>query len=152
MRTAALLLLSVALASCDSAVSDQDACFLGAETEIPGDINVRITSPTNGDILRVGQPFRYRAEVEATGEVDSLGVQLVNGFGITPERVLFERAIGGGAGTYVIDEEVVLDSVRAGANRSEVYVTAVGRVLINTACGGGYGGAGSNTVLVTVID
>ncbi len=152
MRTAALLLLTLALASCDSAASEQDACFLGAETEVPGDINVRILSPANGDTLRVGQPFRYRAEIDATGQVDSLSVQLVNGFGFSPERVLFERNFSGRAGTYVIDEEVVLDSVRTGADRSEVYVTAAGRVLINTACGGGYGGAGSNTVSVTVMD
>ena len=95
MRTIALLAL--ALASCDSTESQQDACFLGAETEVAGDINVRITSPASGDVLQVGQPFRYRAEVEATGAVDGLGVQLVNGFDLSPERVLFERAIGGGA-------------------------------------------------------
>lgn len=147
-----LLLLGGALASCDSAASEQAVCFLGPETEVPGDIDVRITSPVDGDTLRVGRPFRYRAEVEATGDVTDVGVRLVNGFGIAAEEVLFERTLGGRAGTYVIDQEVVLDSVRAGADRSEVYVAAAGRVLINTACGGGYGGAGSNTVRVTVID
>ena len=153
MRPTALLLLAVGLASCDTAQPEPEACVLGAETEVPGDISVRITSPVDGDTLRVGRPFRFRAEVEATGDVSGVGVQLVDeDFGALPNTTLFEEDLGGRAGTYVLDEEVVLDSVRAGADRSEVYAVAAGRVLTNTACGGGYSGAGSNTVRVTVLD
>ena len=151
MKTLSLLFLATALAACDS--SEPGICLIGPETEVDGDIHVQITSPANGDTLRVGQSFRFRGEVEATGDVSVLGVRLANeDLGFLPNTALFERDLGYGAGTYVIDEEVVLDSIRAGADLSEVYVLAFGRVLNNTACGGAYGGAGSKVVQVTVLE
>lgn len=151
MRTLLLAGLAVAFAACDS--SNPSTCRLGPDTEVEGDLDYRITSPSQGDTLQVGEPFRFRAEVEAVGEVSDIGVRLVDErFGVFPGTALFERTLGGGAGTYVLDTQVVLDSVRGGADLSEVYVVGAGSVLINTACGGGYGGAGSNPVRVTVLD
>ena len=105
------MFLATALAACDS--SEPGICPIGPETEVDGDIHVQITSPANGDTLRVGQSFRFRGEVEATGDVSVLGVRLANeDLGSLPNTALFERDLGYGAGTYVIDEEVVLNRPR----------------------------------------
>ncbi|MCH7976914.1 MAG: hypothetical protein IIC18_10255 [Bacteroidetes bacterium] len=105
------MFLATALAACDS--SEPGICPIGPETEVDGDIHVQITSPANGDTLRVGQSFRFRGEVEATGDVSVLGVRLANeDLGFLPNTALFERDLGYGAGTYVIDEKVVLNLPR----------------------------------------
>lgn len=151
MRVFLLAGAAVALAACDSA--EPAACLIGPETDVEGGIGYRITSPSPNDTLRIGEPFRFRAEVQATGDVSGIGVRLVDEqLGILPETVLFEQTLGGGAGAYVLDAEVVLDSVRAGADLSEVYVIGAGSALINTACGGAYGGVESNPVRVAVLD
>lgn len=152
MRTAALLSLALVLASCDAAESDPGSCFIGQETEVEGGVTFQITSPMQGDTLRVGQPFRFTAEVVAVGDVSDTVVQLVNGGLFGPEGVLFETPLEKGTGTYIVDRTVVLDSVRTGADLSEVYVFGTGRALVNTACGGTYGGGGGNLVRVVVLD
>ncbi|MEM6288888.1 MAG: hypothetical protein AAF845_17250 [Bacteroidota bacterium] len=145
MRALLLAALAILFAACDS--SEPGICILGPETEVEGGITYRISAPSQGDTLRVGEPFRFTAEVEAVGDVSGIGVELVDERGgVLPETVLFERTLGGGPGAYVLDAEVVLDSVRAGADLTEVYVVGAGRALTNTACGGGYGGAGSNPI------
>ena len=142
--------MRVLLGACDTAAPT--LCLLGGETEVEGALNDQIRSPSPGDTLRVGEPFWFTAEVEAVGAVSGVGVHLVDErFGILPEAVLFERTLGGGAGTYRLDAEVVLDSVRAGADLSEVYLVGAGRVLVNTACGGGHGGPGSTPIRVPVL-
>lgn len=153
MRTIFLLALAAALASCDAANPEPAICLLGPETEVDGDVSVQITSPASGDTLRVGQAFRFRAEVEARGDVRAVGLALVDGNqDLLADRSLFERALDARVGRYVVDEEIVLDSLRAGADRSNVYVAGTGRYLINTACGGALGGAGTSLVRVTVLD
>ena len=152
MRKAVLLLLTVVLASCDSADPEPEICFVGSETEVEGGVSFQITSPVQGDTLRVGHSFRFTAEVEAIGEVSEIVVRLVDERFFDPQGVLFEFSLGSQAGVYTVDQAIVLDSVRAGADLSEVYVFGTGSALINTACGGVYGGGGGNLVRVTVLD
>lgn len=134
--TIASFFLAVSLIGCDA--NESAICLLGPETEIDGDITVHVRLPADGDTVRIGEPFRYVADVEATGEVSDVGIQIFeDGFG-----VLYERNLGLGEGTYTIDETVTLDSLPAAARLDSVYVSATGRVRVNTACGGGYDGAG----------
>ncbi|MDT0630572.1 hypothetical protein RQM47_13775 [Rubrivirga sp. S365] len=159
MRPLVLVALTLSLTACDS--SEPAGCRSGPETELgvddritsPSQIHYRITSPSPGDTLRIGEPFRFRADVEAVGNVSGVGVALVDErLGLFPGTTLFEQPLDGEAGTFVIDTEVLLDSVRAGADLSEVYVVGTGNVPTYTACGGGgYGNAGSNAVRVTVL-
>lgn len=151
MRSLALTLLILALAGCDAAQPDAP-CFIGPETDVEGSVTFRIMAPAEGDTLRVGEAFRFRAEVEAVGEVSETAVQLIGGRLLDPESVLFEKALEARSGTYTVDRMIVLDSVRAGADLSEVYVFGTGSALINTACGGVYGGGGGDLVRVTVLD
>jgi hypothetical protein len=119
---------------------------------VEGGVAFQITSPAQGDTLRVGEPFRFRAEVEAYGHVAQVVVQLVDERWYRSEGVLFEHPLDARTGTYALDQTIVLDSVRAGADLSEVYVFGTGSALINTACGGVYGNGGGSLVRVTVLD
>lgn len=155
MRPLLLLALAAALAACDAADPDPGPaiCLLGADTEVDGDIDFQITSPADGDTLRVGESFRFRAIVRTRGDVREVGFSLVDGNqSLFADAPLFERDLEARVGRYVVDEEVVLDALAAGVDRSNVYVIGTGRYLINTACGGGLGGAGTNIVRVTVLD
>ena len=152
MRHFAFAILAAMLVGCDTSQPDSGVCFVGAETEVEGSVSFQITAPVQGDTLRVGESFRFRAEVEAVGEVSEVVLRLVDERWADPEGVLFERSLGAQVGTYVVDQMIVLDSIRTGADLSEVYVFGTGSALINTACGGVYGGGGGNLVPVTVLD
>ena len=114
MRAALPLLLAASLlAACDTA----DVALPNTSAEDTTAFRITILSPTREDTLRLGDPFLFRAEVEAGSAVDSIGIAL-NYFFTDPysevRLVLFDEPVErpeGGARTFVVNRTVTIDSL-----------------------------------------
>ena len=73
-----------------------------------------ITAPVQGDTLRVGEPFRFQAEIQTTGDVREVFAALV-GTDLFGEP-LFRHDLAARTGTYSVDEMITIDAFPDGCH------------------------------------
>ncbi|MEP0547560.1 MAG: hypothetical protein ABJF88_11560 [Rhodothermales bacterium] len=112
-RLLVIAALALTLAACDASPGDSGICLIDATDE--GRFRGRVVAPSYGDTLRLGQPFAFRAEIDADSNVTEIGALLLtsarDSLGRPDLDTLFSRRLTTETGRYTLERTVVIDTL-----------------------------------------